>query len=75
MKTGNVITVEDHNSLSGLGSAVALFSAENGLLINQFASLAVREYQLSGKPAELYASAGVDAASIGLVLDAFLSEE
>jgi transketolase len=75
MKTGNVITVEDHNSLSGLGSAVALFAAENGLLINQFASLAVREYQLSGKPAELYASAGVDAASIGLVLDEFLSEE
>lgn len=75
MKTGNVITIEDHNSLSGLGAAVALFVAENGLLMTQFASLAVREYQLSGTPAELYASAGIDAGAIGLVLEEFLGEE
>ena len=67
-KTGKVITVEDHNGLSGLAASVALFSAQNGIIIDQFANLSVGEYQLSGTPAELYASAGVDAKAIGEIL-------
>ncbi len=58
-KTGKVITVEDHNVKSGLGSAVALFLAQAGLQVDHFKSLGVEEYQLSGKPAELYDEAGI----------------
>ena len=63
-KTGNIITVEDHNEKSGLAAAMALFIAQNGIVVNQFVSLGVREYQLSGKPAELYGNVGIDAAGI-----------
>ncbi|PID70665.1 transketolase [bacterium DOLZORAL124_38_8] len=75
MKTGNVITIEDHNPLNGLASAVSLFVMQNGLIVDQFAPLAVREYQLSGTPNELYASAGVNADIIGKVLTEMFSEE
>ncbi|MDH3324906.1 MAG: transketolase family protein, partial [Candidatus Peregrinibacteria bacterium] len=63
-KTKKVITVEDHNPHSGLGSQVALFCTEKGICLDSFKSIAVREYQLSGPPAELYAKAGIDSGSI-----------
>lgn len=71
-KTGKIITIEDHNALSGLAAAIALFSAQNGVIVDQFANLAVGEYQLSGTPAELYNSAGIDAEALGEVLEQML---
>lgn len=63
-KTGKLITVEDHNPYSGYGCGVPRFAAEKGVALSFFKSLAVREYQLSGKPSELYAAARVDALAI-----------
>ena len=62
-KTGKLITVEDHNTLSGLGSQLAKHLAENGLH-PEMKMLGVEEYQPSGKPLELYAKAGIDGKSI-----------
>jgi transketolase len=67
-KTGKVLTVEDHNAKSGLGSAVALFCAEEGLKLDYFQNVAVAKYELSAKPAELYISAGIDSQSIANIL-------
>jgi len=67
-KTGKVLTVEDHNAKSGLGAAVALFCAEEGLKLDYFRNVAVEKYELSAKPAELYISAKIDSASIAEIL-------
>jgi transketolase len=64
-KTKNVITVEDHNPYSGLGAAVAFFAQEAGVSLETFKTLGAKEYQLSGKPAELYRAAGIDSEGIG----------
>ena len=67
-KTGKVIVVEDHNRQSGYASQVALYAAEHGINLDHFESIAVSEYQLSGKPAELYDSAGIGQSAIEDVL-------
>ena len=69
-KTGKVIVVEDHNRKNGYASQVALYAAENGITLNHFKSVAVEEYQLSGKPAELYDSANIGAKAIEAALKA-----
>jgi transketolase len=58
-----IVTVEDHRAEGGLGEAVlaALAEAEERPPV---AVLAVRELPHSGKPAELLAAAGIDAAAI-----------
>lgn len=63
-KTGKVITVEDHNTLSGLGGQLARHLSKHQIRVEQFKMLGVEEYQLSGKSPELYAAAGIDAESI-----------
>ena len=63
-KTGKVVVVEDHNAKSGFASQVALYAAQNGIQLEAFKSIAVEEYQLSGKPAELYDSANIGAKAI-----------
>ncbi len=67
-KTKNVIVVEDHNRKNGYASQVALYAAENGIALDSFKSIAVEEYQLSGKPAELYDSANIGEKAIVEVL-------
>jgi transketolase len=59
-KTKKVITVEDHNTYNGLGASLAGFLNQKGICPDKFKSLGVKEYQLSGKPEELYAEAGID---------------
>ena len=61
--TGAVVTVEDHWPEGGLGEAVAEVLAEGGVAV-PFARLAVRGMPTSGKPDELLAAAGIDAAAI-----------
>jgi transketolase len=61
-KTGNtVITVEDHYLEGGLGDAVAGELSAEGIKIHK---LAVTALPRSGKPAELLAHFGIDAAGI-----------
>lgn len=61
-KTNNlVVTVEDHYAEGGLGDAVAGELSEDGIKVHK---LAVRELPHSGKPEELLAKYGIDAAAI-----------
>jgi transketolase len=61
--TGAVVTVEDHWPEGGLGEAVATALAE-GRVDVPFVRLAVQGMPTSGKPDELLAAAGIDAAAI-----------
>jgi transketolase len=61
--TGAVVTVEDHWAEGGLGEAVATALAEGGVAV-PFTRLAVTGMPTSGKPDELLAAAGIDAAAI-----------
>jgi len=56
-----VITVEDHYAEGGLGDAVAGELSGDGIKVHK---LAVMELPRSGKPAELLAKFGIDAAAI-----------
>jgi transketolase len=61
--TGRIVTVEDHWAEGGLGDAVLAALAETDER-PRVVKLAVREMPHSGKPAELLASAGIDATHI-----------
>ncbi len=58
---GKVLTVEDHYPEGGLGEAVASAVCQFGIKVHM---LAVRELPRSGKPEELLAKYGIDAAAI-----------
>jgi transketolase len=60
---GRIVTVEDHWPEGGVGDAVLDALADVGLRL-QLTKLAVRELPGSGKPEELLAGAGIDAAAI-----------
>jgi transketolase len=61
-KTNNlVVTVEDHYAEGGLGDAVAGELSMDGIKVHK---LAIRELPHSGKPEELLAKYGIDAAAI-----------
>ena len=70
-KTGKLITLEDHNPHSGLASQVNSVIAQEGLSVT-INNLAVREYQLSGKPMELYDEAGIGAKDLEKAIRAIL---
>ncbi len=59
-----IITVEDHNSRSGLSSAIKNVCMEHKIYPEEFETCAVDSYQLSGTDRELYALAGIDADGI-----------
>lgn len=63
-KTGKVITVEDGNTISGLGSQLASELMKNGICPMKFEILGVNEYQLSGKSSELYEKVGISSNGI-----------
>jgi transketolase len=63
-KTKHVMTVEDHNPYSGLGAAVVFYAQTEGVSLESFQTLGAKQYQLSGKPAELYSAAGIDSEGI-----------
>lgn len=69
---GVVLTVEDHHVDTGLGSMVGTILAEAGKGIN-FQRSGVSQYGGSGKPADLYASQGLDGKSIAAKIIAMLS--
>ena len=59
-ETRAIVTVEDHGVCGGIGEAVAAAVAGRG----RVEMLGVREIPRSGKPAELLAAHGIDAAAI-----------
>jgi len=63
-KTGKVITVEDHNTLSGLGGQLARHLQKEGIQTDIFKMMGVEEYELSGKSDQLYHKAGIDSEGI-----------
>lgn len=63
-KTGKLITVQDHNPYSGIAATISKALQEHQVLPAQTTHLAAKEYQLSGKAPELYASAEIDAQAI-----------
>jgi transketolase len=62
-ETGHVVTVEDHWPEGGLGEAVLSALAERGVSA-PVTRLAVTDMPRSGKPDELLAAYGIDAAAI-----------
>jgi transketolase len=63
-KTKKIITVEDHNTFSGIGSQIAKLLQERQVQVDSFKMMGVTEYQLSGKAEQLYEKANLDAKSI-----------
>lgn len=63
-KTKKLLTAEDHNILSGLGSTLPAYLAKKSIPLDNVKSLGVKEYQLSGKSLELYDKAGISAPHI-----------
>ena len=63
-KTKKVMTVEDHNTHSGIGGQLARHLLKEGVEVKEYKMLGVEEYQLSGKSPELYQKAGISAEGI-----------
>jgi transketolase len=70
---GPIVTVEDHWAEGGLGEAV-LSAFADAPEHPSVTMLAVREMPGSGKPAELLAAAGIDAAAIAKAAKALVGE-
>lgn len=62
-KTGILITYEDHNIHTGLGSLIANILAENQVVV-RFRKLGIKTYGASGKPDDLYKLQGLDIESL-----------
>jgi len=62
-KTKRLLTVEDHNSSSGLATRLLKHVVLEGIT-PKFMCLGVREYQFSGTAPELYSLAGISSADI-----------
>jgi len=63
-KTGLIVTVEDHNVQTGLGSLVAEKLVELGLAETRLVKLGVSNYALSGTSTAVFACCGLTAAHI-----------
>jgi len=73
-KTGQFMTIEDHNPYSGLAAAVDKFIADNKINsanggAKKIANLSVTAYELSGKAPELYNHAKIDSEAVLEVLN------
>ena len=71
-KTGKVLTVEDHNTLSGLGGQLARALELAGIRVEKIKMMGPEEYQLSGKWNELYEVAGISASHIEKAIEEML---
>jgi transketolase len=71
-KTGRVLTVEDHNTRSGMGAGLARELLLKNIKVDTFKMLGVEEYQLSGTSKALYEAAGIDATGIKKVCQKIL---
>jgi len=62
-QTGAIVTYEDHNVNTGLGSLIANFLAENSLS-PRFQKMGIKAYAGSGAPEELFKMQGLDVESL-----------
>lgn len=62
-ETGTIVTYEDHNVRTGLGSIVANVLAENGLTV-KFRKMGVSAYGSSGKSDALFDEQGLGVESL-----------
>ena len=70
-KRGPVITVEDHIAETGLGGITARVMASHGVA-QKLRMLGVSRYGVSGKPADLFASQGLDPEGIKTAVEELL---
>jgi len=63
-KTNKVITLEDHNTLSGLGGQLARALQIKNICPTVYQMMGVENYQLSGTAPDLYKAAKIDANAI-----------
>lgn len=63
-KTGNLVTIEDHNIHSGYGVQVSLALQKKMIIPQRFAIFGVESYQLSGSEQDLYDAAGLSGKKI-----------
>ncbi len=70
-KTGKVITIEDHNTVSGLGGQLARALTAEKINVDKFKMLGVKQYELSGKADELYEHQGLSPEKIAETLGNF----
>lgn len=68
-KTRRVVTIEDHNTRSGLGSQLARELTLREIKVEAFKMMGVEEYQLSGKWDELYTAAGLSPEAIAKAIE------
>lgn len=57
-KSGFIVTIEDHNVKTGMGTQIGSLLAENGISV-KFRKMGAKFYNSSGKPKELYKLAGL----------------
>jgi len=69
----HVVTLEDHNVKTGLGSAIAAALFELGLKTG-FTRMGITRFASSGKPDELYKLLGIDADSVAAKIKALLGK-
>lgn len=62
--TKKLITVEDHNTKSGLGTTLPAYLTKTGICLKNFKALGVENYQLSGTWEQLYDIVGISASGI-----------
>ncbi|MDW6023829.1 transketolase C-terminal domain-containing protein [Mesorhizobium sp. BAC0120] len=72
-RSKKIMTVEEHNVLGGLGSAVAEVLADEGLGVKLKRHGIYDEYSLIAPPTHLYAHYKLDAAGIRSVAEAFIA--
>jgi len=72
-KTNNVLTIEEHIPVGGLGSSVALAASERGIPVKKFVSLHAKGYPngLYGSQAYHQQLSGLDANNISSVISSF----
>lgn len=73
-ETGLIITAEDHHVNTGLGSLAATALMDAGVSC-RLIRLGVGHYSGSGKPADLYQRAGIDATGIAKTIQAALVQK
>ena len=73
IKTGFVLTYEDHNVRNGLGSLIANYIAENGLSC-RFVKKGITKYGISATPEKNYEYQGLDEKNIIFEIKNILSK-
>jgi len=68
---GPLLSVEDHHVETGIGASIAMTLLDKGCAV-PLKRLGVSRYGASGKPAELYADQGLDAASIAAAVKSLI---